>query len=570
VLRLQPFAGWDVVRDHHGSRENEESRANDGAFSRFALLQAGLDQISQGFTVIDAELRLIGWNLAFFRLLDFPIHMARVGTPFEDFMRFNAERGEYGPGSVEEQVASRVAAARLLKPHYLERTRPTGIILGIRGEPLPNGGFVTTYTDITVQRKQEQLIRGQNEELDRRVQERTTELENANAQLRRAYSEQKRAEVALVQAQKMEAVGKLTGGLAHDFNNLLTVIIGNLVGLRDRRRSGSTEFIDPALNAAKRGAILIQRLLAFARQQPLAEEIVNVPKAIDNLMPLLRRVVPEAIEILITRNTPNGYVRVDPNQLDNALLNLVVNARDAMPDGGRLTVSYETRSVEQHEAATLQIPTGRFLQLQLIDTGIGMDPETIARAFEPFFTRKEFGVGSGLGLSMVYAFVRQSGGSIRIDSSVGCGTTFTILLPAVDLFGVIEQAPTEGPGFVELKEHALVLLVEDDREVRRVIRRQLQGLNCMVLESSSGFEGLSLLESSPDISILMTDIVMPGTMGGIALAQRAADLRPDLAIVLMSGYVEASEKLSADCPNWPVLQKPFSSEDIVRAISARW
>jgi signal transduction histidine kinase len=187
----------------------------------------------------------------------------------------------------------------------------------------------------------------------------------------------------------MEAVGKLTGGLAHDFNNLLTVIIGNLVGLRDRRCSGPTEFIDPALNAAKRGAILIQRLLAFARQQPLAEEIVNVPKAIDNLMPLLRRAVPEANEILITRNTPNGYVRVDPNQLDNALLNLVVNARDAMPDGGRLTESCETRSVEQHEAATLQIPTGRFLQLQLIDTGIGMDPETIARAFEPFFTRKE-------------------------------------------------------------------------------------------------------------------------------------------------------------------------------------
>lgn len=555
------------MQRHHDGRESRLNDRSSDVSSRFEFIQAGLDQINQGFTVIDSELRLIGWNLTFFRLLDFPLHMARVGTPFEDFMRLNAERGEYGPGPIEELVATRMAAARRRQPHYLERTRPTGMILAVRGETLSNGGFVTIYTDITAQRKQEQLIRQQNEELDRRVRERTIELENANEQLRRAYNEQKNAEAALVQAQKMEAIGKLTGGLAHDFNNLLTIIIGNLVALRDQHRTEWTDFIAPALNAAKRGATLIQRLLAFARQQPLAAENVDLARAIDNLMPLLRRLMPESIEIVVSGEKSHAYVRVDPNQLDNALLNLVLNARDAMPTGGRLTVNYEAKTIGPEEAPALQTSPGQFLELHLSDTGYGMDIETITHAFEPFFTRKEFGAGSGLGLSMVYAFAQQSNGSVRIDSKIGSGTTFTLLLPVADMATDQSTQPEQRPEAIDLpRKGTLVLLVEDEREVRRVIRRQLQGVNCLVLESSNGSEGLRHLELSPDISILMTDIVMPGAMSGLDLARRAIEIRPDLKIILMSGYAEVSEQLQAEILGWPVLQKPFSSESILRAL----
>jgi signal transduction histidine kinase/CheY-like chemotaxis protein len=550
------------MRDSGVPIEKQEIAEDSDTPKRFDLIQAGLDQINQGFTVIDKDLRLIGWNLAFFKLLDFPLHMARVGTPFEDFMRLNAERGEYGPGPIEELVATRVAAAREMKPHYFERTRPTGTILAVRGETLPNRGFVTIYTDITVQRTQERLIREQNEELDRRVRERTSELEAANAQLRQAYEDRKQAEAALVQAQKMEAIGKLTGGLAHDFNNLLTVVIGNLAALRDQQRSELAEFIDPALNAAKRGAALIQRLLAFARQQPLAEDYVMVSVAIDNLMPLVRRSMPENIRIEVATPSAGSWIRVDPIQFDNALLNLVLNARDAMPNGGRLTLTIDDREFSPSELANLGVQPGRYVHLRIADTGYGMDSDTIARAFEPFFTRKEFGSGNGLGLSMVYAFVQQSRGAIWIESALSQGTTLNLIFPHCNVEAIPAATSDLSPSWTE-GASGLVLLVEDEREVRRVIRRQLQDIGCMVLESSSGAEALQLLERSPDISILLTDIVMPGNMSGLRLAESAGKIRSDLKIILMSGYAETLEAAKRDLP---VLQKPFSVESLIDAL----
>ena len=360
---------------------------------RFALLQAGLDLIDQGITVMDSDLKLVAANYGVFKMFGFPPEMARVGTPFADFVRYNAERGEYGEGDIEEIVAERVRLAREFKPHDMERVRPDGTIIAIKGSPLPNGGWVTIYTDVTQQRMQECLIQERYEELDRRVHERTAELEAANA-------EQKRLEAVLVHAQKMEAVGELTGGLAHDFNNLLTIVISNLAVLRDRAAAaGKMEFRSPRSIAAARrrarwssgsaalkGADITRRLLAFARRQRLEPRIVEVNGLIANLLSLSRHSLPKTIRISTEPAPFDLYTRVDPQQLEHAFLNLVLNARDAMPRGGSLVVHTASRLVHQAEAAEL---AGRARALcrdqhQGHRQGDGPRPR-ISRVFEPFF-----------------------------------------------------------------------------------------------------------------------------------------------------------------------------------------
>src|SRR5690606_16861384 len=302
----------------------------------------------------------------------------------------------------------------------------------VRGEPLPHGGFVTIYTDITQQRYHERLIQERNEELDRRVYERTVELEAANVELQRVNAEQKRMEAALVQAQKMEAVGELTGGLAHDFNNLLTIVISNLASLRDRQ-GGSVpimEFVEPALVAAHKGADLTRRLLAFARRQPLEPRTIEVNTLIANFMTLLCRSLPELVRITSKPWSDRIYTHVDPQQLEHALLNLALNARDAMPQGGDLVISTANRDISKAEAAELEVSPGPHVEIGVDDTGVGMDAVTLARVCEPFFTTKEFGSGSGVRLSMVDGFVKQSRGAVRIRSASGEGATVTLLLPA--------------------------------------------------------------------------------------------------------------------------------------------
>jgi CheY-like chemotaxis protein len=371
-------------------------------------------------------------------------------------------------------------------------------------------------------------------------------------------SEIKRAEVALVQAQKMEAVGHLAGGLAHDFNNMLTVVIGNLAALQEKHgNNGITEFLDPALKAANRGAELIKRLLTFSRQQPLEQRPVDVVELVADTVMLLQRSLPENILVSTDAGAPMIYAQTDPHQLENALLNLAFNARDAMPRGGHLRIAISPLDVNGDNAVEFDVRPGRYVQVSVSDDGEGMDAATMMHAFEPFFTNKRFGSGSGLGLSMVYGFAKQSQGSVRIQSTVGRGTTIRLLLPHSGAAPVSPEpdfdAPTASAG-----RKPLVLLVEDDPDVRKVVRQQLTDLGYPVLEAEHSAEAVSMLHNVPDIGILISDIVILGELNGREVGGMARRQYPHIRVLLMSGYADDAHTAATDEPALFVLKKPFT------------
>ena len=651
---------------------------------RLEMLQAGLDLLDQGITVFDGNLALIAWNDTFLKMLDFPAELAYVGAPFEGFIRYNAERGEYGAGDIETQIAERVAAAKDFSPHIRERRRPNGRLLLLRGEPLPHAGFVTLYSDVTEQRYIEQLTEHQNIQLEERVRRRTAQLENANANLTRAnaengriaaalgrsearlrlindtipiligyvdrheiyqyankgYSdwfnipsvtgstipavigdevyqqvkepvrralsgeqvtyeyqmskngqivfarstlvpetspegetlgffvfshnitEQKRMQAALIQAQKMEAIGQLTGGLAHDFNNLLTVIIGNLAALQDHRPEDSTvnDFVEPALQSARRGVQLIRRLLTFSRQQPLEPEPVNIDRLISDLAKLVRRSLPESISI--STDLPGGVLHAlaDPGQLESALLNFCLNARDAMPEGGQLHLAARLTHLDAGSADKFEVGPGDYALIEVSDNGCGMSPETLARAYEPFFTTKRFGLGSGLGLSMAYGFVKQSNGGLLIRSAPGHGTSVLMVIPQTQVELEDEHPLADLPRRSTADE--LALLVEDDPHVRKVVRQQLVDLGYPVIEAENAQQALEMITHIPEICIVLSDVIMPGGMNGYELAENLQQQRPDILLLLMSGYNEETLPPSS----LPLLNKPFLKHELARAL----
>ncbi len=662
-----------------------ETTATDPS-QRYDMLQAGLDLLDQGITVFDGDLRLVAWNRTFLDLLEFPDQLAYVGAPFEGFIRFNAERGEYGPGDKEIQIAQRVAAARNFAPHVTERQRPNGKVLLLRGEPLPHCGFVTLYSDVTEQRYIEHLTEHQNIQLEERVRRRTAQLENTFANLRKAneeneriaaalrrsearlrlindtipiligyvdkdevyryankgYSdwyghpeggvtdrgvldvigpevygqvkdsvkralsgqqvtyeyqmqrqgqtvhaqstlvpeisaegetlgffvfshditEQKRMQAALLQAQKMEAIGQLTGGLAHDFNNLLTVVIGNLAALQDHRPDDAelNEFVEPALQSARRGVQLIKRLLTFSRQQPLEPQVVDIGQLIGSLAKLVRRSLPESISVSTDLGGASIHTLVDPGQLESALLNFALNSRDAMPQGGRLHIA--ARAVElDADAAAFDVKPGRYVLIEVADNGCGMDAETLARACEPFFTTKRLGLGSGLGLAMAYGFAKQSGGGVTIHSQPGQGTTVLLVLPQAT-----PEPEANLPGEDSDLPHGgeLVLLVEDEPNVRRIVRQQLIDLGHPVIEAENGRQALDMIDQILDIAIVVSDVIMPGGLNGRQLAETVLERHPAMRIVLMSGYTDEAAAEGAN--DLPVLAKPFVRQDLARAL----
>ncbi|MDE1156862.1 MAG: PAS domain S-box protein [Neorhizobium sp.] len=383
----------------------------------------------------------------------------------------------------------------------------------------------------------------------------------------RDLTSRQKIEEELRQSQKMEAVGQLTGGLAHDFNNLLTVISGNLEMIEDRLDNAKLlTLLKEAQGAADDGAKLTGQLLAFGRRQPLNPKLVDIGQLVSGFSELLRRTVGEAIAFRTIVSGAANEALVDASQLQNALLNLVINARDAMPRGGRLTIEISRAVLDVDYAqsyATMR--TGDYVLITVTDTGGGMTPEVKEKAFEPFFTTKGAGAGTGLGLSMVYGFARQSGGNVQIYSEPGQGTSIRIFLPAVhkeERSGLPAEALHTGarppmPGGTET-----ILVAEDDARVRRIAVSRLQDLGYKVVEAANGEEALVQLSRHGDVALLFTDVVMPGGMTGDELAGRVRIIRPDIKVLLTSGYAEpaiAGREL-AQSGSW--LKKPYTARDL--------
>jgi signal transduction histidine kinase/CheY-like chemotaxis protein len=391
----------------------------------------------------------------------------------------------------------------------------------------------------------------------------------------RDVTEQRMAEDALRQSQKMEAVGQLTGGIAHDFNNLLQGITGNLDVVQRRialgRTSGLERFIDGAVTSANRAAALTHRLLAFSRRQPLDPRPVEINPLVASTEDLLRRTLGERIELAFELSDGLWLTRCDPNQLESALLNLAINARDAMPDGGRLSIRTANLDVSRAMLTRqLDLRPGQYVAVSVTDTGTGMSAETAAKAFEPFFTTKPIGQGTGLGLSMIYGFARQSGGDTKIFSELGHGTTVLLYLPRYvgePLPLSPEPRPVEMQGPDRL-EHHTILLVEDEPVVRNVIAEVLSECGYRVLQSTDGLSGLHALETRSGIDLLITDIGLPG-MNGRQLAERAVQLRPGLPVLLMTGYAEKAAVV-ADVvdPGMQLITKPIALDALVAKVRA--
>ncbi len=378
------------------------------------------------------------------------------------------------------------------------------------------------------------------------------------------------AQEQLRQAQKMEAVGQLTGGIAHDFNNLLTAISGSLELMQIRVRQGRSNeierYVEAAQQASKRAAALTHRLLAFSRRQTLDPRPTDINRLIASMDDLLRRSVGPTIEVEVVGAVGLWVALIDPNQLENALLNLCINARDAMPGGGRITIETANKWLDHKSATERQLPAGQYVSLCVTDTGSGMSDDTIERAFDPFFTTKPLGEGTGLGLSMIYGFVRQSGGQVRIYSEVGQGTTMCLYFPRIIGDDVAEETETTAPAATLAASGETVLVVDDEDAVRMLVTEVLADMGCNALEAADGPAGLAILQSDARIDLLVTDVGLPKGMNGRQLAEAARALRPELKILFITGYAENAVIGNGHLdPGMHLLTKPFA----IDAISAR-
>ncbi|HEY1863300.1 MAG TPA: PAS domain S-box protein [Roseiarcus sp.] len=414
--------------------------------------------------------------------------------------------------------------------------------------------WVGSNTDIEDQKVAAQTLADINATLEQRVSQRTSQL--------------MQAEEALRQSQKMEAVGQLTGGIAHDFNNLLQGILGALDIVKRRIAEGRIGDLDPflngALDSANRAATLTHRLLAFSRRQPVDPRPVNLNELIGSVEELLRRSLGENIDLSVAQGENLWLARCDANQLENALLNLAINARDAMPNGGVMTIDTTNKVFDGRQARRLDVSAGEYVCLRVSDTGVGMPPGVKARAFDPFYTTKPIGKGTGLGLSMIYGFVRQSDGSVSIDSELGKGTSVEICLPRYsgDAVGASVQ---EFSGDNRAEANEVVLIVEDEAVVRLLIVETLNDLGYQALETADSAAALRILQSSQRVDLLVSDIGLPG-LNGRQLADAARVTRPGLKVLFVTGYAEDAAGSAFLEPGMEIVTKPFTMEALASKI----
>ncbi len=390
----------------------------------------------------------------------------------------------------------------------------------------------------------------------------------------RDMTEQRRVEEQLRQSQKMESVGQLTGGLAHDFNNLLTGVTGSLDMLQRRVEQGRVSevgrYVDAAQGAANRAAALTHRLLAFSRRQTLEPKTLDANRLVKGMEDMIKRTIGPEITLEVAAEAGLWPVQIDPGQLENALLNLSINARDAMPGGGRLTIETSNDWVDERTARERDVPPGQYISICVSDTGTGMPPDVIAKAFDPFFTTKPIGQGTGLGLSMIYGFARQSGGQVRIDSEVGTGTKVCVYLPRH--VGEIDEEKTRTNGLADApqaEQNETVLVVDDEATVRMLITDALDDLGYKAIQAPDGAAGLKVLQSGAKIDLLITDVGMPGGLNGRQMADAARVSRPDLKVLFITGYAENAVLSHGHLdPGMHVLTKPFAMDALARRITA--
>lgn len=493
-------------------------------------LRVTFETIDQAVTIYDKDFRLVAWNQQYNALNLMPEKYIQYGASLYEAYVDLAKQGGFGPGDPKEIAEKHISAVRdgpLIEREILHT--PDGKLIRIRRFRLPLGGVCATFLDVT---------------------------------------EQTRLQEQLRQSSKMDAVGRLTGGIAHDFNNVLAVVMANLELARDTVDPvNATRHLQTAIDATDRGAELTHRLLAFARRQPLSPRICKPCEIMRELLPMLRTLLGEHIEVELVCDAGLWLFEVDRNQFENVVVNLAINARDAMPNGGKLTIETTNTRVDTHYGDLAEISPGQYVCIAFTDTGKGMDKTTVEKAFDPFFTTKKTGAGTGLGLSMAHGFIKQSDGHLKLYSEPDEGTMVKIYLPRAKKKIPTAELSIPEPELIAPVSRKVILLVEDDEDLRKTIRALLLSSAYQVFDVKDGPSALELLERSGPIDLLLTDVVLPGGLNGADVARAAMKQRPKIKVLYMSGYSENAiihhGRLKSGVR---LLQKPFRKADLIREI----